>query len=210
MKFFILMITSSFLRNVHLSDDNSSFARWDRVFLRLMKPICASWTANVKVNEGFWSRAAENIYSANFTVKFPLCRNGKWNWSYYDRHVRCLRYMLREPTFCLIYRHTLVLISALFNALLVADLFALLYVPSFLPLERAICHSRYPRKNEIFPDFQLRIHVRRDTFPPWFVDLDIHRSNLYFISYFTVSFLPSFRSFPTFLRFSSVFPGSYS
>jgi len=71
---FTLMIVTPFLRNVHYVDDNSSFVRWDRVFFRIMKPICAARTANVKVNEGFWTRAVGNIYSANFTVKFPLCR----------------------------------------------------------------------------------------------------------------------------------------
>jgi len=71
---FTLMIVTPFLRNVHFVDDNSSFVRWDRVFFRIMKPICAARTANVKVNEGFWTRAVGNIYSTNFTVKFPLCR----------------------------------------------------------------------------------------------------------------------------------------
>lgn len=153
-----------------------------------MKPICASWTANVKVNEGFWSRAAENIYSANFTVKFPLCRNGKWNWSYYDRHVRCLRYMLRDPTFYLIYRHTLVLISALFNAFLVADLLS----PYFMsPLS---CHSSelfvtrvILRRTKSFQIFNCKFTFEKIRFLLDF-SISVRRSNLYFILHFTAFF----------------------
>lgn len=47
------MIVSSFVYNVHLVADNSSFMHGEIVFFRIMKPICATRTANVKVNEGF-------------------------------------------------------------------------------------------------------------------------------------------------------------
>lgn len=72
----------------------------------------------------------EHISREIFTVKFPLCRKRKWDRSYYDRHARCLRCMLHGGTFCLIYRHTRVLISTLFNAVLPVYLsFSLLLSP---------------------------------------------------------------------------------
>lgn len=72
-------------------------------------------------------------------------------------------YMLYGPIFCLIYRYTLVLISALFNANLdyAPNLFVLLYISSFLLFEQAISHSRYPYIwEQVFPDFQLQIQVQ--------------------------------------------------
>lgn len=47
------MTVSSFLYNAHVEADNSSFMHGEIVFFRIMKPICATQTANVKINEGF-------------------------------------------------------------------------------------------------------------------------------------------------------------
>lgn len=59
----LFIIVTAFLRSVYRADDHSSFVRWNRVFFRIMKPICAVRTANVKVNEGFWTRRGrEHIF----------------------------------------------------------------------------------------------------------------------------------------------------
>lgn len=73
--------------------------------------------------------------------------------------------MLYGPTFCLIYRHTLALISALFNADLscprTESLRLTLYL--LLPATRAsylsLALSLYG--NKVFPDFRLQIRVSR-------------------------------------------------
>jgi len=111
--------------------------------------------------------------------------------------------MLYGPTFDLIYRHTLALISALFNADLStrSNLFVLFYISSFLLLEQAICHSCYPYGNKIFPDFQLQIQVQEDLWSSWFINLDTYRDNLYFT--FIFPFLPFLNRFTVSLRYFS-------
>jgi len=72
--------------------------------------------------------------------------------------------MLYGPTFDLIYRHTLALISALFNADLSTRFESLrLTLYLFFPATRASDLSLVlSYGNKIFPDFQLQIQVQED------------------------------------------------
>jgi len=166
MGFFVLTI--AFLRNAHIGGDNSSFTARDRVPFRIMKSICAArW--ETYISREFRRKISASVRTGN--------GSGRITTDVSLVSVICLH----DLTFCLIYRHTLVLISALFNAVL----FASLYVSTFSPLALGLFVSRAISSNKIFSDFQSRVHVRRKTpfSPRWFVDLPVYRSNLYFTSY---------------------------
>lgn len=150
---------TAFLRNVYLADDHSSFVRWNRVFFRIMKPICAARTANVKVNEGFWTRAVGNIYSANFTVKFPLCRKREMGLVVLRPTCPLSPLYAPRPDFLSdlsshprpLFRHYL-----MWTSLLSFQISSSYFIsPSFLLLEPAICHSRYPLREQSLSRFSI-------------------------------------------------------
>jgi len=186
MGFFVSTI--AFLRNVHISGDNSSFTARDRVPFRIMKSICAArW--GTYISREFRRKISTSVRPGNGSARITT-------------DVSIVSVICpHDLTFCLIYRHTLVLISALFKEVLSAHLpDRTSYVFTFLPLARAIRHSAIS-SNKIFPDFQSRIRVREKTrfSSRWFADLPVYRSNLYFTSYLSTIHLSG-----SILRFTPV------
>lgn len=124
------------------------------------------------------SRKGEHIYSANFTVKFPFCKNGEMAPLVLRPTCPLSPLCAPRPDFLPdLSSHTLALISALFNA----APFPLVRIssPYFMsPLSCRPCElfvtSRYPRRNKISPDFQLRIRVQ-EKIPSPLCDLPIFR-----------------------------------
>lgn len=191
---FVLTIASSFLRNVRLADDFSSFARKrrNRVFLRIMKPIFAARTANVKVNEGFWSPRAqrETYIFREFRRKISALQEREMG--PVVLRPTCPLSLLYAPCgfrlFCLIYRQALShpFISALFNTIfflqVVPRLFAILHFSPFLAqlsreselfVSNLLSFER--SKISLFPHFQLQIRVREKKFVSPLLDLSIPR-----------------------------------
>lgn len=157
----------------------------DRAFLRIMKPIFAAQTANVKVNEGFWWRArALEIYPANFTVKFPLRRNGKWDRSRVLRPTCPLSPLYTQCGFLDflpdLSSRSPPLISALFNAILFSRVSKpllrrhltyspLLFCHSGKEGGRAICRIILREEQNLFRIFNCGFTVREKSYS-WFID----------------------------------------
>lgn len=185
------MIATAFLRNVHHADDNSSFVRWDRLFFRIMKPICAARTANVKVNEGFWSiraREREHIYSANFTVKFPLCRKREMETGRITTDMSVVSVICSTAR---LFVWFIVTLSPLFRHYLTWEplstrsesLRLVPYISSFPLLERAICHSRYLYgRTKSFQIFNCGFKTE-ETCDPLDLSISVYRNDLYFTLY---------------------------
>lgn len=102
--------------------------------------------------------AVGNIYSANFTVKFPLCRKREMGLVVLRPTCPLSPLYAPRPDFLSdlsshsrpLFRHYLTWTSTP-----VPNLFLVLYISSFPLLERAICHSRYPLREHSFSRFSI-------------------------------------------------------